>query len=213
MRSDSGISSFTPPHTTTTTTHSPVTSFPTPSTPATAVTSKATPLSPARPPRRRGLSAHAPRPKGVRVKAPIVRSEALEFATDLRRSPSREALEVIVHRSGCLLPEDQALMDACYSRGLGVLELARLQGVDPRVVQRRIKRLSARVISAEFSFVLSQESSWPPTRRRIARAVILEGRTMRAASAVLRISLHRVREHIRLIHALFNEHVALLRPR
>lgn len=162
---------------------------------------------------RRGLCAHPPRAAGIHATTPVVRGEALAFATDLRRSPSREALEVIVHRSGCLLPEDQVLMDACYSKGLGVTELARLQGVDPRVIQRRIKRLSARVISPEFSFVLSQESSWPPTRRRIARAVILEGRTMRAASAVLRISLHRVREHIALIHALFNEHIALSRPR
>lgn len=168
---------------------------------------RATSLAPAQP-RRRGLSAHPPRAKGVLRDTPIVRAESLEFATDLRRSPSREALEVIVHRSGCLLPEDQALMDACFSRGMRVLELARLQGVDPRVVQRRIKRLSARVISPEFSFVLNQESAWPPTRRRIARAVVLEGRTMRGASKALAISLHTVREHVKFIYALFNEHLA-----
>jgi hypothetical protein len=168
---------------------------------------RATSLAPAQP-RRRGLSAHPPRARGVLRDTPIVRAEALEFATDLRRSPSREALEVIVHRSGCLLPEDQALMDACFSRGMRVLELARLQGVDPRVVQRRIKRLSARVISPEFSFVLNQESAWPPTRRRIARAVVLEGRTMRGASKALSISLHTVREHVKFIYALFNEHLA-----
>lgn len=173
---------------------------------AASVTRKATPLDPQR--RSRGLAALAPRTQGTRRKAPVVRAEALEFATDLRRSPSREALEVIVHRSGCLLPEDQAIMDACYSRGMQVSEIARLKGIDARVVQRRIKRLSARVISAEFAFVLSQENSWPPTRRRVARAVIIEGRTIRAAAKALGLSLHRVREHVHLIHALLNERVA-----
>jgi len=190
----------------------PPTSLTPPTTPTPPARIKATPLSPA-PRRRRALCAHPPRPKGLLTPAPIVRAEALEVATDLRRSPSREALEVIVHRSGCLLPEDQALMDACYARGMRVTELARLQGVDPRIIQRRIKRLSARVISAEFSFVLNQEHDWPPTRRRIARAVILEGRTMRAASNALGISLHSVREHTKFIFALFNEHLAQLRAR
>lgn len=214
------------PHSSTTTPHATPFTTPTPTATATATVtgagaptasraalatreprSKATSLAPAQP-RRRGLSAHPPRPKGVLRDTPIVRAESLEFATDLRRSPSREALEVIVHRSGCLLPEDQALMDACFSRGMRVIELARLQGVDPRIVQRRIKRLSARVISPEFSFVLNQESAWPPTRRRIARAVVLEGRTMRGASKALAISLHTVREHVKFIYALFNEHLA-----
>lgn len=168
---------------------------------------KATPLArPARP--RRGLAAMPPGTLGIPRVPPVIRAQALAYATDLRRSPSREALEIIVHRSGCLLPEDQALMDACYSRGLPVYEIARLQGLDPRVVQRRIKRLSARVISNEFSFVLSQENSWPPTRRRVARAVIIEGRPMRAACKVLRVSLHTVRENVTLIYALLNEHLA-----
>lgn len=172
---------------------------------------RATPIGPPRPPRRLGLSAHPPRPRGMGHTTPAVRAESLELATDLRRSGSPEALEVIVHRSGCLLPEDQALMDACYARGMRVTEIAKLRGVEARAIQRRIKRLSARVISPEFSFVLDQESTWPATRRRIARAVVLEGRTIQATSRALGLPIHSVRQHAQLIHALFIEHLVWLR--
>jgi len=123
-------------------------------------------------------------------------------AADLRRKRRRAVAEELIERSELLLPEDHALIRAVYSEGRTAVEIARLQGVSARAVRARLRRLIARLASREFVVVARESRGWPPMRRRVASAVILQGRTLREAADELRLSLYAVRRHMEHIRVL-----------
>ena len=123
---------------------------------------------------------------------------------DLRRKRRRDQAEITLDRARHLPPEDRVLIEAVFRDGRPVAELAALISGDAgesdrtahaRGLRRRIRRLTARLLSREFAFVAEQLSDWSPTRRRVATACILHGRSIRDAAAELRVSLHTVRRH------------------
>lgn len=124
---------------------------------------------------------------------------------DLRRRETREMAEVIVDRSEWLLPPDRDLVRAVFARGLTTLEASSLTGLALRRTRRRVRLLARRVLSAEFAFVVSRREAWPPLRRRVATACVLEGRTLREAAAHLRVSLHTVRTQMDVLRAMMDE--------
>lgn len=71
-----------------------------------------------------------------------------------------------------------------------------------RSLRRRLRRLVSRVTSRRFVGVMRQRDGWSPTRRRVATACVLEGLTMREASARLGVSYHVVRRHMDAVAAL-----------
>lgn len=123
---------------------------------------------------------------------------------DLRRKRPREQAEIALDRARHLPPEDRVLVEAVFRDGRPVTELASLiagttgdaaRATCARGLRRRIRRLTARLFSREYAFVAEQLSDWSPTRRRVATACILHGRSIREAAAELRLSLHTVRRH------------------
>ena len=122
---------------------------------------------------------------------------------DLRRKHRRELVEAVLQASPYLPDQDRALLEAFYRDGRPVAELAALAGCTPRVIRRRIRTLVARVLSPRFAFVAHHEPRWSPTRRRVARACVLGGRSLREAADDLALSLHTVRRHHDAINALF----------
>lgn len=124
---------------------------------------------------------------------------------DLRRRDTREWAEVIATRAEHLLPDDRALVRAVFEDGLDAKRVARLQGANSRTVRRRVRALAQRVLSPEFEFVLRRRDGWPRTRRLVATACVLHGRTLREAAAHLRMTLHAVRRQMDLVRALYDE--------
>lgn len=92
-----------------------------------------------------------------------------------------------------LAPTDRALIRWAYADGKPLAELAAVHRVTPRSMSRRIRRLSRRCESPEFGFVLARLRSWEPPLALVARACVLEGRSLRTAAATLGMSAHQVR--------------------
>ncbi len=88
---------------------------------------------------------------------------------------------------------DQALVESVYNRGMALHTLARVAHMRTRTLRERLDRLVARMNKPEFRYVVKHQYDWTEERRAIARLVILEGNTHRAAAAALNISTHRVR--------------------
>jgi len=136
-------------------------------------------------------------------------SKKTQYATrsefDLRRRSGRDLAETIVNRAVWLMPEDRALIHAVYREGMTALATAELRGESPRAVRRRIRRLVARVLSDPYTVVMRERDHWPPTRRRVATACVLQGRPLRSASQHLKLSLHVVRRQMDAVHALIEE--------
>jgi hypothetical protein len=100
------------------------------------------------------------------------------------------------------MPQDRELINAIYGEGLTAQQVATMTGASPRRVRRRIRALAERLLSERFTFVVRHREAWPPTRRRVATACVLQGRTLRAAAKHLRISLHAVRKEMQIVGAL-----------
>lgn len=140
--------------------------------------------------------------------------------TDLRRRTTRNAAQLILERAAAanLPADDLALLRAVYRDGLSASHVARLLGdparrhdADPRSVRRRVRRLSQRVRSPLFVFVLRHKDLWPDARRRVAEALILRGKSMRDTAEELGLTLYAIRRHHDVIHALFDTHAATTR--
>ncbi|TVQ75472.1 MAG: hypothetical protein EA380_10775 [Phycisphaeraceae bacterium] len=133
------------------------------------------------------------------------RLEARTERVDLRRRGTRRYAEVALARSAHALPDDRALLEAVYERGVPAARVAALMHQPPRLVRRRLRIVIERLMSPEAGFVLRHMREWEPQRRRIATACILQGRSMREASRHLRMSLHTVRRELDAIRALMPE--------
>lgn len=116
-------------------------------------------------------------------------------ASDLRRRRRPTLAKEILQRAEHMAPRDRALLEAIYREGVPARALARVEGVDPRVIRRRVRRLVQRALSPHFDFVLTHREQWPPTRRRVGEALALRGMTQREAAQALGLTLHTVRRH------------------
>jgi len=120
---------------------------------------------------------------------------------DLRRRRKREQVEQILARASWLPESDRAVLEAVFREGKTVAEVAALIGCPARALRRRVRRLLDRVQAPRFVFVTSRLDGWPPTRRRVARACVIEWCSLRDAARQLGISLYAVRRHHEAINA------------
>ncbi len=128
-------------------------------------------------------------------------------ATDLRLRRRREAAEIIVQRAELLADEDRGLLEAVYSKGHTVQEVARLLGFSHpsqvRKLRKRVRRLVTRVSEPRFVFVMTSRAHWPRSRRRVGEQCMLRGDSMRGAAEHLGLTLHSVRQQCLRIDAMF----------
>ncbi len=122
-----------------------------------------------------------------------------------RRHTRREAAELLIQRSELLPPTDRAMVIAAYARGMTTREIAALLKHEPRHIQRRLRRVTRRVLSDRFIFVASHLRSWPAARKRIGTACILHGHSARHAAAETGLPIHTVRQHLEAINTLLEE--------
>lgn len=114
---------------------------------------------------------------------------------DARRARRRELAEEAVRRSEWLATDEQALIRAVFRNGQSAAQVARLIGVEPRQVRRRMHRIIKRVMAPAFMLVVQHRDQWTGTRRRVAEACFVRGASIREAAAELGVSLHTVRVH------------------
>lgn len=136
----------------------------------------------------------------------------VDDSLDLRRKRSRDIAATIVAHARYTTPPDRELVWAVYRDGLTARQIAHIRDESPRTIRARIRRVTARLISDRFKFVIRHRDAWPAQRRAIANTCILHGLSMRDAATELRISLHVIRREIALIHALMAEHRRAPRP-
>lgn len=122
--------------------------------------------------------------------------EALPQAWDLRRRRREGELDVLLRRAEVLPKQDRLVLQTILREGKSAVMIAGLMQTNPRALRRRAKRLARRLVSPEFLFVVRELSKWPPTRRRVAEACVIEGKSARQAATDLRITFHTVRRHI-----------------
>ena len=139
----------------------------------------------------------------------------------------RRYAEMLVERAAWIPSSDRSLIEAVHGEGLSVVAYVRRcldRGVEPverdafgktalengrdldawaRMARRRLRRLNDRLASDRFAFVIARRNAWPTTRRRVAVTCTLHGRSLRAASRELGLSLHTVRRHAEAIEAMF----------
>ena len=128
---------------------------------------------------------------------------SMDEVTDLRRRRTRELAEIVVDHASELMPDDRAVIQAIYRDGLTARDVAELRHEPARRVRGRVRRLVGRVLSDRFLFALRFRDQWPTRRRRVAKACVLEGRSMREGADHLRMSLHEVRREMVVINALY----------
>lgn len=109
------------------------------------------------------------------------------------RGQERGRVEVLIDRAKLLRPEDRVLVEQVYVNHARPVDLAQLQGVDRRVLERRLKRLLERVTSEEFLFVHSHLSSFDPAMKKVAKRVFLQGYSLRETATMTGMGLTRVR--------------------
>ncbi|MBL0928148.1 MAG: hypothetical protein IBJ11_10940 [Phycisphaerales bacterium] len=111
---------------------------------------------------------------------------------------------MLAARAMFLEPDERALVLSIYRERLTVKAAAGMLGQKPATVRARLRRLTRRLLSDEFAFVMRQRERWPARRRRIATAVVLHGRTYRAAARALGLTYDAVRREmlvVRTVHA------------
>lgn len=121
----------------------------------------------------------------------------------LRRARKRQQCDAIIAGAEYLSPDDSALLRAVYADGRSSEELSALIGVRGRAVRRRVQRLTARIASPLFVFVVSHLESWPTERRDVAAACILRGRSQRAAAGELGMRVFAVRRELDVVLGVF----------
>lgn len=123
------------------------------------------------------------------------RAPAQPLPTPLLASRRSVFAQRIAELGAHLPAPDAALIEAVFAHGLTVQRAAGLMNLDPRTVRRRIRQLITRIRSPAFAFVVVQRDNFSPERATVARACIIEGRSLRVAAIQLGISIHAVRLH------------------
>lgn len=124
-------------------------------------------------------------------------------AADLRRRRKAEQIELVLHRASVLALPDRTLLEWILRDGRTAIQVAHVTKESVRAVRRRVRRLMRRLLSPEFLFVVRERQQWPATRRRVADACIVEGRSMHQTSRDLNMSFHTVRRQIECIAGAF----------
>lgn len=157
---------------------------------------------------------------GPRPPAPAaltgLRGEQGDWAVDLRRAHRRGHVETMITRaeSAPIPPEELSLLRAAYVDGRTAIEIASIalaasasapptRAPSSRAVRRRLRTIARRVTSPLFLFVLRHRDTWPPARRKVANACVLQGLSLRETARMLGLSLYNVRRHHGAILALF----------
>lgn len=128
--------------------------------------------------------------------------QARHVRLDLRRRPDTRLHDTLLERAPWLAPGDRTLIELVFREGRTLREIASLLDQPPPAIRRRLRRIATRLLDPLTAYVAAHADTWPPTRRRIAVACVLQGLSMREAAQRLGLSLHTVRRHMAAVREL-----------
>jgi DNA-directed RNA polymerase specialized sigma24 family protein len=111
-----------------------------------------------------------------------------------RKMPRDSA--VLAGRAELLAPGDRDLIEAVLVNGQSASGLARIMGVTPRMVRKKIRRLSLHLISRRFLDAARSLPYLPPEEATLARLHFCSGLTQAQLCGRLRLSPHCLRRRL-----------------
>lgn len=121
--------------------------------------------------------------------------DQLPSEIDFRHRCNTLLADQIITRSFHLKGPDRALVEAMFRDGQSATQIARLGNQDPRQVRRRIKLALNRLSDPVFIFVITHQSNWSSTRRKVAQSLFQAGFSIRQTAEQLELKVHQVRRH------------------
>jgi len=121
---------------------------------------------------------------------------------DLRKRREDSLTDQIVRRAHWLEPRDCELVLLMFRDGRSARSIALLNDDCPRQIRRRIKRLVHRLQDPRVAYVVAHHESWSKSRKSIARALFIQGRSIRETTDELGLSFYSVRKHREAIDAM-----------
>lgn len=122
----------------------------------------------------------------------LYESQAVQNNLD-RRTAIRLGPEQIVRLAQALPADDRLLLERRYADGLTVADIARRSRRSANTINRRINRLTKRIVSPEFRFTMLHQDKLPKPMRRTATLLFIQGRSLRETAQLTQKTLHRVR--------------------
>ncbi len=116
-----------------------------------------------------------------------------------RKIPRSDA--VLMGRAELCSPEDRDLIDAILIRGQSTQSAARMMKTTPRVVRRRVHRLSGHLTSRKFLNAARAIPYLPKEDAGLARMAFCECLSQRKLAKKLGISCHAVRRKLDMLSA------------
>jgi len=104
-------------------------------------------------------------------------------------------------RAALLAREDRDLIEAVFVRRQTARSLGRLMGLSPKVIRRRIRRLSRRLASRRFLDAARALPYLAPDEEKLARLHLCQGLTQRQLGLHLGLSTHVLRRRLDRISA------------
>lgn len=121
--------------------------------------------------------------------------DQLPSGIDFRHRCNTLLADQISTRAIHLKGPDRALVEAMFRDGHSAAQIARLGQLEPRQIRRRIKLALNRLSDPIFIFVITHQSNWSSTRRKIAQSLFQAGYSIRQTAEQLELKVHRVRRH------------------
>lgn len=120
------------------------------------------------------------------------------------RNAARSDVDRTLRLAEHLPDHDKAIIRLIYEAGRPIREVGAVMNLAPRKVRERVRRILRRINSDLFRFVLRSRANWSDELRHVARLIVIEGRSNRAATDGTGLSLYTVRQamtKIRFLHA------------
>jgi len=115
----------------------------------------------------------------------------------------RDQSELLLYRAAFLEDEaDRLLVEQVCQHGRPLRELATMQGVAPKLIERHYNALIRYLKDPSYSYLTVNAALLRPEVRRTAQARYFGRRTLRQTAKHLGLSLHEVRKHITIVQAL-----------
>jgi len=114
---------------------------------------------------------------------------------DLRKRRKDTLIDHIVRRAHWLEANDRELVMAMFRDGQSARAIAEQHDLCPRQTRRQIKKLIHRLSDPRVAYVIAHHDQWSKSRRSIAHALYIQGRSMRETTDELGLSFYSVRKH------------------
>jgi IS30 family transposase len=122
---------------------------------------------------------------------PVLESQAVaKISSRLRPNLADAASGEIMQRAAALLPDDKLLLEMTVVNRLSFAQIARLLGVPPGTVCRRLQRVTARLHDPLVIFLLDRICPLSAEHRQLGVEHFLQGKSVRQLS-----ELHQMRDH------------------